>query len=180
MVGFGPADNGEKSPSWGRRIRGCTQPPEPLAGGTGRRRTHDDEDVLEPPAGSPQGGIASDVLFVRVPETKKSRTAGVPTCGRGTRPRRLPGCGRSAPPGSTVGQRPDQDFVVVADPGGNEFCVLRVFTKEELDRWAAEEATGAASGQLLLDQALPVQAMSSSSSTTTGRRSPRTGYLQSG
>ncbi len=45
-----------------------------------------------------------------------------------------------------VGQRSDQTFVVMADPDGNEFCVLRSFTHEELDRWAAEEAASSESG----------------------------------
>jgi hypothetical protein len=31
--------------------------------------------------------------------------------------------------------------VVMADPDGNEFCVLRAFTQEELEGWAAEETT---------------------------------------
>jgi hypothetical protein len=39
----------------------------------GWRRTHesDDEVVLEPPAGSPEDGIAPDLLFLRVPEGKR-------------------------------------------------------------------------------------------------------------
>ena len=38
----------------------------------GWRRTYetDDEIVLEPPAGSPQDGVAPDLLFLRVPEGK--------------------------------------------------------------------------------------------------------------
>ncbi|HEU5356423.1 MAG TPA: VOC family protein [Actinocrinis sp.] len=36
----------------------------------GWRRTHEDPDeiVLEPPAGSPQDGVAPDLLFLRVPD----------------------------------------------------------------------------------------------------------------
>jgi hypothetical protein len=36
----------------------------------GWRRTHDtpDEVILEPPAGSPQDGVAPELLFLRVPE----------------------------------------------------------------------------------------------------------------
>ena len=45
-----------------------------------------------------------------------------------------------------VGQRSDQTFVVMVDPDGNEFCVLRSFTHEELDRWPAEEAASSESG----------------------------------
>src|SRR5215469_10903347 len=38
----------------------------------GWRQTHaeDDEVVLEPPAGSPEDGVAPDLLFLRVPEGK--------------------------------------------------------------------------------------------------------------
>ncbi len=31
-----------------------------------------------------------------------------------------------------VGQRPEEGHVVLADPDGNEFCVLRAFTPDEL------------------------------------------------
>ena len=41
-----------------------------------------------------------------------------------------------------IGQGPGVPWTVLADPDGNEFCVLRAFTQEELDRWAAEDAAG--------------------------------------
>ena len=31
-----------------------------------------------------------------------------------------------------IGQRPECTWVVLADPEGNEFCVLRPFTEEEM------------------------------------------------
>lgn len=109
----------------------------------GWRRTYDtyDEVVLEPPAGSPQDGVAPDLLFLRVPEPKQIKNRWHPDL----RPRdqavevaRLQGLGASL---VDVGQRPDQSFVVMADPDGNEFCVLRAFTQEEMDEWAAEDST---------------------------------------
>jgi predicted enzyme related to lactoylglutathione lyase len=112
------------------------------------RRTHNTEDevVLEPPAGSPQDGVAPDLLFLRVPEGKKVKNRWHPDL----RPKdQAAEVARLEKLGATridVGQRHDQDFVVMADPDGNEFCVLRAFTEEELDRWAAEEAPSFAPG----------------------------------
>ena len=39
-----------------------------------------------------------------------------------------------------VGQTGEESWVVLADPEGNEFCVLRAFTAEELAEIAAETA----------------------------------------
>ena len=83
------------------------------------------EVVLEPPAGSPEAGVAPDLLFVRVPGGQgRPRTACTSTCDRSTRPAevaRLEGLGARR---VDVGQR-DVSWVVMADPEGNEFCVLR-------------------------------------------------------
>jgi len=107
------------------------------------RRTHDtdDEVVLEPPAGSPHDGVSPDLLFLRVPEGKTVKNRWHPDL----RPKdqaaevaRLEALGASR---IDVGEREDQSFVVMADPDGNEFCVLRSFTQEELEGWAAEETT---------------------------------------
>jgi predicted enzyme related to lactoylglutathione lyase len=96
----------------------------------GWRRTHDtpDEIALEPPAGSPADGVAPDLLFVRVPDPNPGKNR----LHLDLRPRdqdaevaRLMGLG--ARPAS-VGQAPDVSWVVMADPEGNEFCVLRALT----------------------------------------------------
>ena len=107
----------------------------------GWRRTHDTEDqiVLEPPEGSPQDGVAPDLLLLRVPEGKQVKNRWHPDLrpkNQAAEVTRLTSLGATK---VDVGQRPDQDFVVMADPEGNEFCVLRAFTQEELDHWAAEE-----------------------------------------
>src|SRR4051794_34930278 len=41
----------------------------------GWRRTYEDDDevVLEPPAGSPQDGVAPDLMFLRVPDAKAGK-----------------------------------------------------------------------------------------------------------
>ena len=100
----------------------------------GWRRTHDkgDEVVLEPPEGSADEGIAPDLLFLRVPEGK----AGKNRLHLDLRPddqeaevARLEGLGARR---VNVGQGPDVSWVVLADPAGNEFCVLRPLATAEL------------------------------------------------
>ena len=100
----------------------------------GWRRTYeeDDEVVLEPPSGSPEDGVAPDLLFLRVPEEKSGKNR----LHLDLRPRdqsvevaRLEGLGARP---TDVGQSSDTSWVVLADPDGNEFCVLRPLTPEEL------------------------------------------------
>jgi hypothetical protein len=106
----------------------------------GWRRTYDtaDEVVLEPPEGSPQDGVAPDLLFLRVPDAK----AGKNRLHLDLRPgdqeaevARLEGLGARR---ADVGQGPEVTWVVMTDPEGNEFCVLRAFTAEERDEIAAQ------------------------------------------
>jgi predicted enzyme related to lactoylglutathione lyase len=100
----------------------------------GWRRTYAEKDevVLEPPAGSPEDGVVPDLLFLRVPEPK----AGKNRLHLDLRPRdqvaevtRLQQLGARP---VNVGQSPDVSWTVLADPDGNEFCVLRALTAEEL------------------------------------------------
>lgn len=100
----------------------------------GWRRTYEkpEEVVLEPPAGSREDGVVPDLLFLRLPEQKSDKnrlhldlrpedqTAEVSRL-------ELLGAKRV-----DVGQGPDVSWVVLADPDGNEFCVLRRLTAEEL------------------------------------------------
>lgn len=96
-----------------------------------------DEVVLEPPAGSPEDGVVPDLLFLRVPETKSIKNR----LHLDLRPEdQAAEVARLETLGATrvdVGQGPDVSWVVMADPEGNEFCVLRAFTAEEL----AEQST---------------------------------------
>ncbi|MEP6664904.1 MAG: VOC family protein [Nocardioidaceae bacterium] len=98
------------------------------------RTTHSEpeEVVLEPPAGSPEDGISPDLLFLKVPEEK----SGINRLHIDLRPddrdaevERLLALGATH---ADVGQGPDVSWVVLADPDGNEFCVLRTLTPEEL------------------------------------------------
>jgi catechol 2,3-dioxygenase-like lactoylglutathione lyase family enzyme len=98
----------------------------------GWRRTHeeDDEVVLEPPAGSPEDGVAPDLLFLRVPEEKQTKNRlhlDLRPEDQDAEVARLESLGARR---VDVGQG-EQTWVVLADPDGNEFCVLRAFTAEE-------------------------------------------------
>jgi len=100
----------------------------------GWRRTFEEDGqvVLEPPEGSKEDGVAPDLLFQRVPEEK----AGKNRLHLDLRPEdqaaevaRLEALGARR---ADVGQGPDVSWVVMADPDGNEFCVLQPLTPEQL------------------------------------------------
>ncbi len=100
----------------------------------GWRRTYDspDEIVLEPPAGSPEDGVSPDLLVLRVPEPKTVKNRlhlDLRPDDQAAEVARLEGLGATR---VSVGQGKDVTWVVLADPGGNEFCVLRALTPEEL------------------------------------------------
>ena len=108
----------------------------------GWRRTHDTdhEVVLEPPEGSPQDGVAPDLLFLRVPEGKTVKNRwhlDLRPTDQAAEVARLEGLGATR---TDVGQGDDVTWVVMADPDGNEFCVLRAFTADELAEIAADAA----------------------------------------
>ena len=108
----------------------------------GWRRTYDtpDEVVLEPPAGSAQDGVAPDLLFVRVPEGKTVQTRWHPDLrptDQAAEVARLEALGATR---TDVGQGDDVSWIVMADPDGNEFCVLRKFNDDELAQIAADAA----------------------------------------
>jgi catechol 2,3-dioxygenase-like lactoylglutathione lyase family enzyme len=97
------------------------------AAALGWRRTNDtgDEAVLEPPEGSPEDGVAPDLLFLKVPEGKAVKNR----LHLDLRPKdqqaevaRLEALGARR---VDVGQGPDVSWVVLADPDGNEFDVLK-------------------------------------------------------
>ena len=100
----------------------------------GWRQTHaeDDEVVLEPLAGSREEGVVPDLLFLRVAEKK----AGKNRLHIDLRPEdqaaevaRLEALGASR---ADVGQGPESTWVVMADPDGNEFDVLRAYRPDEI------------------------------------------------
>ena len=100
----------------------------------GWRRTYEepDEVVLEPPAGSPEDGVSPDLLFLRVPEGKTVKNRlhiDLRPDDQAAEVARLEGLGARR---VDVGQKPDVTWVVLADPDGNEFCVLRALRPDEL------------------------------------------------
>ncbi len=99
----------------------------------GWRRTYDspDEVVLEPPAGSPEDGVSPDLIFLRVPEEKSGKNRlhlDLRPVDQAAEVRRAESLGAER---VSVGQGPDATWVVLADPEGNEFCVLRALTPAE-------------------------------------------------
>ncbi len=117
----------------------CIDTPDPgaLAGfwqaALGWRRTYGDEDqvVLEPPEGSPEDGVAPDLLFLRVPGEKAGKNRlhlDLRPLDQATEVARLEGLGARR---ADVGQGPEVTWVVLADPDGNEFCVLRPLKPQE-------------------------------------------------
>jgi hypothetical protein len=91
-----------------------------------------DETVLEPPAGSPEDGVVPDLVFGKVPETKSIKNRlhlDLRPADQSAEVQRLMAMGASE---ADVGQGDDVSWVVLADPEGNEFCVLRAFTAEEV------------------------------------------------
>jgi predicted enzyme related to lactoylglutathione lyase len=97
-----------------------------------RRTSEDDEEVvLEPPAGSPQDGVAPDLLFCRVGDDRvvKNRLhLDLRPVDQAAEVARLEGLGATR---ADVGQGPEVTWVVLADPEGNEFCVLRALPLDE-------------------------------------------------
>jgi len=115
-----------------------TTDPSRLAGfwesALGWRRTYDEDDqvALEPPKGSPEDGVSPDLLFLRVPEEKAVKNRlhlDLRPKDQAAEVARLEALGARR---ADVGQGPDVSWVVMADPDGNEFDVLRPLTPEEL------------------------------------------------
>ncbi len=93
----------------------------------GWRRTYerDNEVVLEPPAGSAEDGVVPDLLFLRVPEDKTVKNRlhfDLRPDDQEAEVRRLVELGARH---VSVGQDTDSSWIVLADPDGNEFCVLK-------------------------------------------------------
>jgi catechol 2,3-dioxygenase-like lactoylglutathione lyase family enzyme len=91
----------------------------------------DDEVVLEPPEGSPEDGVAPDLLFLRVPEGKAAKNRlhlDLRPEDQAAEVARLEELGARR---ADVGQGSEVSWVVMADPDGNEFCVLGALTAQE-------------------------------------------------
>ena len=87
--------------------------------------------MLEPPAGSPEDGVSPDLLFLKVHERKEVKNRlhlDLRPEDRDAEVARLEGLGARR---VSVGQGPEVAWVVMADPDGNEFCVLRALRPDE-------------------------------------------------
>jgi predicted enzyme related to lactoylglutathione lyase len=93
----------------------------------GWRRTFDepDEVCIEPPEGSREDGVVPDLLFLRVPETKAVKNRlhfDLRPEDQQAEVERLEQLGARR---ADVGQGSEVSWIVMADPHGNEFCVLK-------------------------------------------------------
>ena len=100
----------------------------------GWRRTYEREDevVLEPPAGSREDGVVPDLLFRRVPEQKAGKNRLHLDLRPGDQDGEVARLEQLGARRVNVGQGADASWVVMADPDGNEFDVLRPLTPEQL------------------------------------------------
>ncbi|MEP6660380.1 MAG: VOC family protein [Acidimicrobiales bacterium] len=92
----------------------------------------DDEVALEPPEGSPADGVSPDILFLRVPEAKSVKDRihiDLRPDNQAAEVVRAEAMGARR---VDVGQGTDKSWVVLADPEGNEFCMLRALRADEL------------------------------------------------
>ena len=96
----------------------------------GWRRTFEDADqiALEPPAGSAEDGIVPDLLFLRVPEEKRVKNRLHIDLRPDDQPAEVERLEALGAVRVDVGQTAEDTWVVLADPEGNEFCVLRALT----------------------------------------------------
>jgi hypothetical protein len=106
----------------------------------GWRRTFDEPDqvCLEPPAGSREDGVVPDLLFLRVPESKPGKNRlhlDLRPADQDAEVARLEALGARR---VDVGQGPDVTWVVLADPDGNEFDVLRALRPDEIAAQAGD------------------------------------------
>ncbi len=84
----------------------------------------DAESTLEPPEGSPETDVSPDLVFVRVPDEKvvKNRLhLDLRPDAQEAQVERLLALGATR---AEIGQTGEEPWVVLADPEGNEFCVL--------------------------------------------------------
>lgn len=90
-----------------------------------------DEVVLEPPKGSPEDGVSPDILFARVPETKQLKNRLHIDLRPDDHAKEIARAEALGARRVDVGQSDEVTWVVMADPEGNEFCILRSLEPDE-------------------------------------------------
>jgi hypothetical protein len=91
-----------------------------------------DEVVLEPPEGSPEDGVSPDILFVQVPETKQIKNRLHLDLRPDDQAQEVARAEALGARRVDVGQDDTVTWVVLADPEGNEFCILRALTPDDM------------------------------------------------
>jgi Glyoxalase-like domain len=92
----------------------------------------DDEIALEPPEEQRKGAVLLEILFLKVPEAKSVKNRlhlDLRPDDQAAEVARFEALGARR---VDVGQSDEHTWVVLADPEGNEFCILRALTPEEL------------------------------------------------
>jgi len=95
----------------------------------GYQRTYEDD--AEVALSAPEGVRGNDVLILRVPDRKQGKNRlhlDLRPDDQGAEVQRLESLGASR---VDIGQGGDESWVVMADPEGNEFCVLRVLGPDD-------------------------------------------------
>jgi hypothetical protein len=98
-------------------------------------RDEDPEWVVEPPEGSREDCVVPDLLFIKVPEPKTMKNRlhiDLRPEDQAAELARLEGLGATH---ADVGQGEDRDWVVLADPEGNEFCVQPAHPPQVRAEW---------------------------------------------
>lgn len=95
----------------------------------GYRRSY--EDATEVALSAPEGVRGNDLLILRVPDSKHGKNRlhlDLRPDDQGAEVQRLESLGAAR---VDIGQAGDESWVVMADPEGNEFCVLRVLGPDD-------------------------------------------------
>jgi hypothetical protein len=100
----------------------------------------DEEWVLEPPPGSPEAGASPEILFSKVPEGKSVKNRLHLDLRPDDQQAELARFEQLGARHADIGQSGEETWVVLADPEGNEFCILRPLTPEELAEKAGASA----------------------------------------
>ena len=100
----------------------------------GWRLTYEDEEevVIEPLEGSPEADVCPDLLFIKVDDQKTVKNRlhlDLRPTDQESEIQRVTSLGAR---NVDIGQEGDETWTVLADPEGNEFCILRALTEEEL------------------------------------------------
>lgn len=80
--------------------------------------------MIEPPVGSPLEDIAPDILFIKVPNSKRTKNRMHFDLRPDDQVAEVARVERLGATKVDIGQSGDLPWIVMADPEGNEFCIL--------------------------------------------------------